>query len=101
MTLDLCPTSNGQAGIVAVGRGPPARPPPPARRPGDALDRRHDGVRHHPDRGVRAGLGRIGLSLAELWAIDRHALDAAFATEADLAPVRAAFDAFEPLIRSG
>ena len=43
-------------------------------------------------------VGRIGLSLAELWAIDRHALSAAFATESDLAPVRAAFDAFDPIV---
>jgi hypothetical protein len=44
-------------------------------------------------------IGRIGLSLGELWAIDRHALDVAFAEPADLAPVRAAFDAFDPVVR--
>ena len=31
---------------------------------------------------------QIGLTLPELWAIDRHALDVAFADEADLAPLR-------------
>lgn len=36
----------------------------------------------------------IGLTLAELWAIDRHALDVAFADEADLLPLRASFDAW-------
>ena len=39
----------------AVGRGASARPAPSARRAGDALDRRHDGLRHHPVRGVRNG----------------------------------------------
>ena len=36
----------------------------------------------------------IGLTLPELWAIDRHALDAgvAFADEGALGPLRAAFD---------
>jgi adenosine deaminase len=36
----------------------------------------------------------IGLTLPELWAIDRHALDVAFADEASLAPLRAEFDAW-------
>ena len=36
----------------------------------------------------------IGLTLPELWAIDRGALDVAFADEATLAPIRAAFDAW-------
>ena len=34
----------------------------------------------------------IGLTLPELWAIDRRALDVAFADEATLEPLRAAFD---------
>ena len=34
----------------------------------------------------------IGLTLPELWAIDRRALDVAFADEAVLAPLRTAFD---------
>jgi len=42
---------------------------------------------------VRA-IEAIGLTLAELWAIDRHALDVAFAAEADLLPLRAAFAAW-------
>jgi adenosine deaminase len=36
----------------------------------------------------------IGLGVPELWAIDRHALDVAFAEEAVLEPLRAAFDAW-------
>ena len=36
----------------------------------------------------------IGLSLPELWAMDRRALDVAFADEADLEPLRAEFDAW-------
>jgi adenosine deaminase len=36
----------------------------------------------------------IGLTLPELWAIDRHALDVAFADEASLEPIRAACDAW-------
>ena len=35
---------------------------------------------------------QIGLTLSELWTIDRHALDVAFADEATLTPLRAAFD---------
>ena len=35
---------------------------------------------------------RIGLTLPELWAIDRFALDVAFADEATLVPLRADFD---------
>ncbi len=36
----------------------------------------------------------IGLTFRELWAIDRHALRVAFADEANLAPLRAEFDAW-------
>ncbi len=94
VTLDLCPTSNAQAGIVAS-------------------------VAHHPlarlhRRGVRVTLSTddatvsditlseeyaramtwIGLTPSELWAIDRHALRVAFADEAALGPLRATFDAW-------
>ena len=53
VTLDLCPTSNVQAGIVASVEDHPLARLHRARRPGHALDRRHDGLRHHPVRGVR------------------------------------------------
>jgi adenosine deaminase len=36
----------------------------------------------------------IGLSLPDLWAIDRHALDVAFADEATIGRLRAEFDAW-------
>jgi adenosine deaminase len=42
------------------------------------------------DEYVRA-VETIGLTLPELWTIDRHALDVAFADEAVLAPLRASF----------
>ena len=35
---------------------------------------------------------QIGLTLPELWAIDRRALDVAFADEATLVPLRESFD---------
>ena len=83
VTLDLCPTSNWQAGIVPSRRGTSARPPPSGRRAGHALARttrpsrditlseeyRQRGRDHRADR------------CPELWAIDRHALDVAFADE--------------------
>ena len=36
----------------------------------------------------------IGLTLPELWRLDRYALEVAFAEEVTLAPLRAAFDAW-------
>lgn len=36
----------------------------------------------------------VGLTLPELWAIDRFALEVAFADDATLAPLRLAFDAW-------
>ena len=44
------------------------------------------------DEYIRA-VERIGLTLPELWAIDRLGLDVAFAEEAALAPLRDEFDA--------
>jgi len=40
------------------------------------------------------GMRDIGLTLPELWAIDRFALDVAFADETTLAPLRDSFDAW-------
>jgi adenosine deaminase len=98
VTLDLCPTSNVQAGIVpSVEAHPLAR----LHRAGVLVTLSTDDttvsditLSDEYERAVR----RIGLSLGELWAIDRHALDAAFAEPETLAPVRAAFDAFEPTL---
>ena len=95
VTLDLCPTSNVQAGIV-----PSRRDHPLAR-----LHRRGVSVTLSTDdltvsditlsAEYAAALDEIGLRVDELWAIDRRALDVAFATAADLEPVRAAFRAWE------
>ena len=79
VTLDLCPTSNVQAGIVAsVEDHPLAR----LHRLGVPVTLSTDDTTVSDitlsEEYARA-VGRIGLSLAELWAIDRHALDAAFA----------------------
>ncbi len=94
VTLDLCPTSNVQAGIVAsVAEHPIAR-----------LHRAGVGVTLSTDDSTVAditlseeyarAIGLVGLSLAELWAIDRHALDVAFAEPESLARLRATFDAW-------
>jgi adenosine deaminase len=90
--LDLCPTSNVQAGIVASLAD-------------HALVRLHragapvtlsTGDTTVSDVTLAEEYGRavaaIGLTLPELWAIDRFALDVAFADEASLAPLRAEFN---------
>ncbi|MEO8462924.1 MAG: adenosine deaminase [Chloroflexota bacterium] len=92
--LDLCPTSNAQATIVpSVAEHPLAR-----------LHRADVRVTLNTDdltvsdltlsEEYRNAVERIGLSLPELWAIDRLALDVAFADETTLAPIRRAFDAW-------
>jgi adenosine deaminase len=92
VTLDLAPTSNVQAGVVAsVAVHPLAR----LHRAGVPVTLSTDDqtvsditLSEEYERAVTA----IGLSLPELWAIDRHALDVAFASEEDLARLRAEFD---------
>jgi adenosine deaminase len=94
ITLDLCPTSNVQAGIVAsVSEHPLAR-----------LHRAGVGVTLSTDDATVSDISLteeyarcvedMGLSLGELWAIDRHALDVAFADPAALEGLRASFDAW-------
>ncbi len=94
VTLDLCPTSNWQAGIVpSVADHPLAR-----------LDRVGVSVTLNTDdttvsditlsEEYQKAVTTIGLTVPELWAMDRRALDVAFADEADLAPLRAEFDAW-------
>ena len=92
VTLDLCPTSNVQAGLA---RSVAAHPIRRLVRAGVRVTLSTD------DRTVssltltaeyRRVLRRACLTPGELWRIDRHALDAAFADEATLAPLRAAFD---------
>ncbi|MGH2512583.1 MAG: hypothetical protein ACRDGQ_07850, partial [Candidatus Limnocylindrales bacterium] len=79
ITLDLCPTSNVQAGIVAsVADHPLAR----LRRAGVRVSLSTDDTTVSDtllsEEYVRA-VEDIGLSLPELWAIDRDGLAAAFA----------------------
>jgi len=92
ITLDLCPTSNWQAGIVpSVGAHPLAR-----------LHRAAVPVTLNTDDTTVSDIRlseeyvnaveQIGLTLPELWAIDRHALEVAFADEPTLEPLRTAFD---------
>jgi adenosine deaminase len=94
VTLDLCPTSNWQAGIVpSIAEHPLAR-----------LDRVGVSVTLNTDDTTVSDITlseeylkavtTIGLTVPELWEMDRRALDVAFADEADLEPLRAAFDAW-------
>jgi len=90
--LDLCPTSNVQAGIVpSLADHPIAR----LHRAGAPVTLSTDDTTVS-DISLTDEYGRavaeVGLSLPELWAIDRFALDVAFADEATLAPLRQAFD---------
>jgi adenosine deaminase len=92
--LDLCPTSNVQAGVVTtLAAHPLAR----LHRAGVPVTLSTDDTTVSDislsEEYARA-LGEIGLTLPELWAIDRHALDVAFADEATLEPLRAEFDAW-------
>ena len=94
VTLDLCPSSNWQAGLVAsVAEHPLAR----LHRAGVPVTLNTDDTTVSDislsEEYVNA-VEEIGLTLPELWAIDRRALDVAFADEATLAPLRAAFDAW-------
>ena len=92
--LDLCPTSNVQASIVpsheafALAR---------LHRAGAPVTLNTDDTTVSDitltEEYARA-IERIGLTLPELWAIDRFALDVAFADEATLAPLRREFDAW-------
>ena len=92
--LDLCPTSNAQAMIVpSVATHPIAR----LHRAGNPVTLNTDDLTVSDltlSEEYRNAVERIGLSLPELWAIDRFALDVAFADEATLAPLRASFDAW-------
>jgi len=96
VTLDLCPTSNWQAGIVpSVAEHPLAR----LFRTGVPVTLNTDDTTVSDitlsEEYLRA-VEVIGLTLPELWAIDRRALDegVAFADETALAPAREALDAW-------
>ncbi|HEX6867277.1 MAG TPA: adenosine deaminase [Candidatus Limnocylindrales bacterium] len=92
VTLDLCPTSNWQAGTVpSIEEHPLAR----LHRAGVPVTLNTDDTTVSDitlSEEYLNAVERIGLTLPELWALDRHALDVAFADEADLAPVREAFE---------
>ena len=92
VTLDLCPTSNWQAGIVA---SIAAHPLAALHRLGVSVTLSTDDTTVSDlsltDEYERA-LDEIGLTPDELWAIDRHALDVAFADDATLGRLRAVFD---------
>jgi adenosine deaminase len=94
ISLDLCPTSNYQAGIVpSLARHPLAR----LHRAGVAVTLNTDDTTVSDISLSEEYLGAvetIGLTLPELWTIDRHALDVAFAEPADLAELRTEFDAW-------
>jgi adenosine deaminase len=90
--LDLCPTSNVQAGIVpSLAEHALVR----LHRAGAPVTLSTDDTTVSDvtltEEYARA-VAEIGLTLPELWAIDRFALDVAFADEATLTPLRAAFD---------
>ena len=94
VTLDLCPTSNWQAGIVpSIAAHPLAR----LHRLGVPVTLSTDDTTVSDlsltDEYERA-LDQVGLTLKELWAIDRHALDVAFADAETLSAVSAEFDAW-------
>ncbi len=90
--LDLCPTSNWQAGIVpSIAAHPLAR----LHRAGVPVTLNTDDTTVSDltlSEEYLNAVETIGLTLPELWAIDRRALDVAFADEATLEPLRAAFD---------
>jgi adenosine deaminase len=92
--LDLCPTSNVQAGIVASlaahRLGQLHRAGAPVTLSTDDTTVSDLSLTDEYARAVAA----IGLTLSELWAVDRFALEVAFADEADLAPLREEFDAW-------
>jgi adenosine deaminase len=103
ITLDLCPTSNTQAGIFPSYA---AHPLPRLVRAGVPATLSTD------DRTVSAltltgeyarARAALGLSMAELWRLDRHALEVAFLhhDEALRSRLLAEFDAFaaaEPML---
>jgi adenosine deaminase len=94
VTLDLCPTSNVQAGIVpSIEAHPLAR----LARLGVPVTLNTDDSTVSDvslsDECLRA-VERIGVTLPELWRMNRHALEVAFADAAVIAPLVDAFDAW-------
>lgn len=96
--LDLCPTSNVQAGIVASlaehGLARLHRAGVPVTLSTDDTTVSDLSLTDEYGRALRD----VGLTLPELWAVDRFGLEVAFADEATLAPLRAEFDAWAAAI---
>jgi adenosine deaminase len=94
VTLDLCPTSNVQAGIVPSVEAHPLaalhRAGVPVTLSTDDSTVSNVSLSDEYERAVN----RIGLTLPELWAIDRHALSVAFADAGTLAALTIEFDAW-------
>ena len=92
VTLDLAPTSNVQAAIVpSLAEHPLVR----LHRAGVPVTLSTDDLTVSDvtlSDEYRRAVEEIGLTLQELWAIDRHALDVAFADESTLTPIRGSFD---------
>jgi adenosine deaminase len=98
IALDLCPTSNVQAGIVpSIGHHPLARLHAAGVRVTLSTDDRTVSDVTLPEEYLRVA-GALGLDLPTLWAIDRGALDVAFGEAAVVEPLRAEFDAFADLV---
>ena len=94
VTLDLAPHSNWQAGTWA---SVAAHPIKDLHRQGVPVTLNTDDLTVSDltlSEEYVAALEQIGLTLPELWAIDRRGLDVAFADEATLAQLRAEFDAW-------
>jgi adenosine deaminase len=92
ITLDLCPTSNVQAGIVAsLGDHPLAR----LHRAGVPVTLSTDDSTVSDvslSQEYARAIDQIGLTLPELWSMNRHALDVAFADASTIALLHTGFD---------
>ncbi|MHB8400260.1 MAG: amidohydrolase family protein, partial [Candidatus Limnocylindrales bacterium] len=92
IALDLCPTSNVQAGLFgSIADHPLAR----LHRAGVQVTLSTDDLTVSDvtlSEEYGRAIDRIGLTESELWAIDRGALDVAFAEAEVLEPLRADFD---------
>jgi adenosine deaminase len=94
ISLDLCPTSNTQAAVV---ESVAAHPLAGLARAGVPVTLNTDDLTVSDITLVeeyRRAVEWIGLALPELWAIDRRALDVAFADEPTLAHLRTEFEAW-------
>jgi adenosine deaminase len=100
VTLDLAPTSNVQAGIVSSLADHPLpalyRAGVPVSLSTDALTASDVSLTDEYARALDSrAVDSMGLTLAELWAIDRHALDVAFADAETVAHLKAEFDSWD------